>query len=36
MSELENWSPQAQAGASVSPDAPAADPDYVAAAPADA
>jgi cyanophycin synthetase len=28
MSELENWSPQAQAGAGVSEDAPAADPDY--------
>jgi cyanophycin synthetase len=28
MSELENWSPQAQAGAAVSADAPAADPDY--------
>jgi cyanophycin synthetase len=34
MTELENWSPQAQPGASVSADAPAADPDYVAAAPA--
>ena len=33
MSELENWSPQAQPGAGVSSDAPAADPDYVAAAP---
>jgi cyanophycin synthetase len=33
MTELENWSPQAQAGAGLSPDAPAADPDYVAAAP---
>jgi cyanophycin synthetase len=28
MSELENWSPQAQAGAAVSADAPGADPDY--------
>jgi cyanophycin synthetase len=33
MIELENWSPQAQPGAGVSSDAPAADPDYVAAAP---
>jgi cyanophycin synthetase len=33
MSELENWSPQAQAGAGISSDAPAADPDYVAAEP---
>ncbi len=28
MSELENWSPQAQAGAGVSEEAPGADPDY--------
>ncbi len=28
MSELENWSPYAQAGAGASPEAPAADPDY--------
>ena len=34
MSELENWAPQAQAGAGVSSDAPAADPDYVPAEPA--
>ncbi len=33
MSELENWSPQAQAGAGFSDDAPLADPDYVAAEP---
>ncbi len=33
MIELENWSPQAQPGAGVTSDAPAADPDYVAAAP---
>jgi len=33
MNELENWSPMAQAGAGASPDAPAADPDYVPAAP---
>jgi cyanophycin synthetase len=33
MTELENWSPQAQPGAGVTSDAPAADPDYVAAAP---
>jgi cyanophycin synthetase len=32
MTELEAWSSQAQAGSSVSPDAPTADPDY---APAD-
>ena len=32
MNELENWSPMAQAGAGASPDAPAADPDYVPAA----
>ena len=31
MVELENWSNQAQAGAGVSADAPAADPDYVPA-----
>jgi cyanophycin synthetase len=31
MSELENWAPQAQAGAGVTSDTPAADPDYVAA-----
>ena len=36
MTELENWSPQAQAGAGVSADAPAADPDYQPAAPTDA
>jgi len=36
MTELENWAPQAQAGAGVSSDAPAADPDYVAAAPVEA
>ena len=30
MTELENWSPQAQPGAGVTSDAPAADPDYVA------
>jgi cyanophycin synthetase len=34
MSELENWSSQAQAGSGVNEDAPAADPDYTA--PADA
>ncbi len=28
MSELENWSPQAQAGSSSGSDAPGADPDY--------
>ena len=28
MAELENWSPQAQAGSGANPDAPAADPDY--------
>jgi cyanophycin synthetase len=28
MSELENWSNQAYAGAGVSADVPAADPDY--------
>ena len=33
MAELENWSPQAQAGAGVSADAPAADPDYQPAVP---
>jgi cyanophycin synthetase len=33
MIELENWSPQAQPGAGVTSDAPAADPDYVAAVP---
>ena len=33
MTELENWAPQAQAGAGVTSDAPAADPDYEAAAP---
>jgi cyanophycin synthetase len=31
MNELENWSPQAQAGAGYSADNPAADPDYVPA-----
>ncbi|HET6937594.1 MAG TPA: cyanophycin synthetase, partial [Nocardioides sp.] len=36
MAELENWDPQAQAGAGVPPDAPAADPDYVPAEPAPA
>jgi cyanophycin synthetase len=36
MTELENWSPQAQPGAGVTADAPAADPDYVAAAPVEA
>jgi cyanophycin synthetase len=36
MTELENWSPQAQAGSGVSADAPAADPDYQPAAPPDA
>ena len=35
MTELENWSPQAQAGAGVSADAPGADPDYQPAAPAE-
>ncbi|MDX6372684.1 MAG: cyanophycin synthetase, partial [Nocardioidaceae bacterium] len=35
MVELENWSPQAQPGAGVTSDAPAADPDFVAAAPAE-
>jgi cyanophycin synthetase len=30
MTELETWSSQAQAGAGISADAPAADPDYVA------
>ena len=30
MTELENWSSQAQAGSGVNPDSPAADPDYVA------
>jgi cyanophycin synthetase len=34
MSELEQWSSQAQAGSGVSSDAPVADPDY--APPADA
>ena len=33
MTELENWAPQAQAGAGVTSDAPAADPDYVPAEP---
>jgi len=33
MSELENWSNQAQAGSGENPDAPSADPDYT---PADA
>jgi cyanophycin synthetase len=32
MSELENWSSQAQAGSGVNDDAPAADPDYTAPA----
>jgi len=32
MQELENWSQQAQAGASFNADAPAADPDFVPAA----
>jgi cyanophycin synthetase len=32
MSELENWSNQAQAGSGENPDAPAADPDYTPAA----
>jgi cyanophycin synthetase len=36
MTELENWAPQAQAGAGVTSDAPAADPDYVPAEPAPA
>jgi cyanophycin synthetase len=36
MTELENWSPQAQAGAGVSSDAPAADPDYQPATPPEA
>jgi cyanophycin synthetase len=36
MTELENWAPQAQAGAGVSADAPAADPDYQPVVPADA
>jgi cyanophycin synthetase len=38
MSELENWTPQAQAGAGVTREQPAADPDYVPAevAPAEA
>jgi cyanophycin synthetase len=31
MSELENWTPYAQAGAGASPDAPAGDPDYTPA-----
>ncbi|MEO5853385.1 MAG: cyanophycin synthetase [Nocardioides sp.] len=35
MAELENWSPMAQAGAGASPHAPAADPDYVPATPAE-
>jgi cyanophycin synthetase len=30
MSELENWSSQAQAGSGFSDDVPAADPDYTA------
>ena len=36
MSELENWTPQAQAGAGVTLEQPAADPDYVPAEPAPA
>jgi cyanophycin synthetase len=36
MTELENWDPQAQAGAGVSSEQPAADPDYVPAEPAGA
>jgi cyanophycin synthetase len=32
MSELENWSSQAQAGSGANPDAPTADPDYTPAA----
>ncbi|MFA6576659.1 MAG: hypothetical protein WCS84_14655, partial [Nocardioides sp.] len=32
MSELEEWSSQAQAGSGASSDAPAADPDYAPAA----
>jgi cyanophycin synthetase len=36
MTELENWAPQAQAGAGVTSDTPAADPDYVPAEPAPA
>jgi cyanophycin synthetase len=35
MSELENWSSVAQAGSGASDDAPAADPDFAAPAPAD-
>jgi cyanophycin synthetase len=31
MSELENWSNQAQAGSGTNPDAPSADPDYTSA-----
>ena len=31
MTELENWSSQAQAGSGASPDAPGADPDYAPA-----
>ena len=36
MTELENWSPEAKAGAGVNADAPVSDPDYQPAAPADA
>ena len=36
MTELENWDPQAQAGAGVSSEQPAADPDYVPSEPASA
>jgi cyanophycin synthetase len=36
MSELENWSKQAQAGSGVHPDAPSADPDYTPADPVEA
>ena len=35
MTELENWSPEAKAGAGVSSDAPVSDPDYQPAAPAE-
>ena len=36
MSELENWSNQAQAGSGENPDAPAADPDYTPSEPVEA
>ena len=36
MTELENWSPQAQPGAGVTSNSPASDPDYQAPVSADA